>query len=79
MSPVPMRPEVRNIITARHNPDGAGATAAPLFPSSRVRWPTRALNIPGHLGLLAKTTAVLEMKHFYFQLLSESPPSLPHL
>lgn len=76
MSPVPVRPEVSNIIT-RHNPDRA--TAAPLFPSSRERWPTRALNIQGHLGLLAKTTAVSEMRHVYFQLLSESPLSPPRL
>lgn len=34
------------------------------------------LNIWGHLGLLAKTTAVLEMRQFYFQLLSESPSLL---
>lgn len=33
-------------------------------------------NIRGHLGLLAKTTAVLEMRHFYFQPCSQtrSPP-----
>lgn len=38
------------------------------------------LNIWGHLGLLAKTTAVLEMRHFYFQLLSDSPlPLLPFI
>lgn len=39
-----------------------------------------SLNIRGHLGLLAKTTAVWEMMHFYFRLLSESthppPPTL---
>ncbi len=37
------------------------------------------LNIWGHLGLLVKTTAVLEMRHFYFQLLSDSPLPLPCL
>lgn len=31
------------------------------------------LNVWGHLGLLAKTTAVLVMRLFYFQLLSEAP------
>lgn len=70
-----MGAKVSDIITARHNPDWASRTAALLFPSSAVRWPTteKVSNIWGHLGLLAKTTAVLEMRHFYFQLLSESP------
>lgn len=30
-----------DIITARHNPDWARRTTAPLFPSSGVRWPMR--------------------------------------
>lgn len=45
-------------------------------PGCEVSSSGEALNIWGHLGLLAKTTAVLEMRHFYFQLWSQarSPP-----
>lgn len=65
--------KVSDITATRHNHSRANRTTLLLFSSScgKVKQ-DQVLNICGHLGLLAKTTAVLRMRHFYFQLLSES-------